>query len=72
MSMDWIKRKIKVYSKDVSLEMAYRIPGFWAVFGESYPDPGRVVTLGHDIDEITEDIDNPKWRNTSVESCGGT
>jgi alanyl-tRNA synthetase len=72
MSVDWIKRNIKVYSKDVSLEMAYRIPGLRAVFGESYPDPVRVVTLGHGIDEITEDIDNPKWRNTSVEFCGGT
>jgi alanyl-tRNA synthetase len=72
MSADWIKRNIKVYSKDVSLEMAYQIPGLRAVFGESYPDPVRVVTLGHDIDEITEDIDNPKWLNTSVEFCGGT
>ena len=72
MSVDWIKRNIKVYSKDVSLEMASRIPGLRAVFGESYPDPVRVVTLGHDIDEITEDVDNPKWRNTSVEFCGGT
>ena len=70
--MDWIKRNIKVYSKDVSLEMAYQIPGLRAVFGESYPDPVRVVTLGHHIDEITEDIHNPKWRNTSVEFCGGT
>lgn len=72
MSVDWIKRNVKVYSKDLSLEIASRIPGLRAVFGESYPDPVRVVTLGHDIDEITNDIDNPKWRNTSVEFCGGT
>ncbi|KAJ7925137.1 tRNA synthetases class II (A)-domain-containing protein [Mycena leptocephala] len=43
-----------------------------AVFGESYPDPVRVVTLEYDIDEIAKDILNPKWRNTSVEFCGGT
>jgi alanyl-tRNA synthetase len=72
MSVDWIKRNVKVYSKDVSLEIASRIPGLRAVFGESYPDPVRVVTLGHDIEQITKNIDNPKWRDTSVEFCGGT
>ncbi|KAJ7739279.1 Threonyl/alanyl tRNA synthetase [Mycena olivaceomarginata] len=37
-----------------------------AVFGESYPDPIRVVTLEYEIDEIAKDITNPKWRNTST------
>jgi alanyl-tRNA synthetase len=72
MSVDWIKRNVKVYSKDLSLEIASRIPGLRAVFGESYPDPVRIVTLGLDIEEITKNIDNPKWRDTSVEFCGGT
>lgn len=72
MSIDWIKRDVKVYSKDLGLQTAYLIPGLRAVFGESYPDPVRVVTLEYDVDEIAKDIENPKWRHTSVEFCGGT
>ncbi|KAJ6558616.1 tRNA synthetases class II (A)-domain-containing protein [Mycena vulgaris] len=72
MSIDWIRRNVKVYSKELDLQTAHKIPGLRAVFGESYPDPVRVVTLEYDIDEISQDILNPKWRNTSVEFCGGT
>ena len=25
-----------------------------------------------DVDDIAKDIENPKWRSTSVEFCGGT
>ena len=72
MSDDWIRRDVKVYSKELDLQTAYKIPGLRAVFGESYPDPVRVVTLEHDVDAIVKDIENPKWRRTSVELCGGT
>ncbi|KAJ7045355.1 tRNA synthetases class II (A)-domain-containing protein [Mycena alexandri] len=72
MSIDWIRKNVKVHSKELDLETAQKIPGLRAVFGESYPDPVRVVTLEYDIDEIASDISNPKWRNTSVEFCGGT
>lgn len=72
LSIDWIKRNVKVHSKELSLQTAHRIPGLRAVFGESYPDPVRVVTLEYDVDEIAKDIENPKWRKTSVEFCGGT
>ncbi|KAJ7782975.1 tRNA synthetases class II (A)-domain-containing protein [Mycena metata] len=72
MSIDWIRKNVKVYSKELDLQTAHKIPGLRAVFGESYPDPVRVVTLEYDIDEIASDISNPKWRNTSVEFCGGT
>nr|GAT57707.1 predicted protein [Mycena chlorophos] len=72
MSKDWIKRNVKVYSKELDLQTAHKIPGLRAVFGESYPDPVRVVTLEYDVDEIAQDITNPKWRSTSVEFCGGT
>jgi len=72
MTIDWIKKNVKVYSRDLDLTTAYKIPGLRAVFGEAYPDPVRVVVLGYDVDEIAEDIDNPKWRNTSIEFCGGT
>lgn len=72
MSVEWIKRNVKVFSKDLSLPLAQKIPGLRAVFGEAYPDPVRVVSLEYDVDEIAQDIENPKWRSTSIEFCGGT
>ncbi|KAF7782485.1 hypothetical protein Agabi119p4_1861 [Agaricus bisporus var. burnettii] len=72
MCTDWIRRNVKVYGKDLDLQTAYKIPGLRAVFGESYPDPVRVVSLEYDVDEIAKDIENPKWRQTSIEFCGGT
>lgn len=72
LSLDWVKRDVKVHSKEVTLSSAQKIPGVRAVFGETYPDPVRVVTLEYDIDQIFKDVENPKWRSTSVEFCGGT
>jgi alanyl-tRNA synthetase len=72
MTIDWIKRNVRVFGKELNLETAQKIPGLRAVFGETYPNPVRVVTLEYDVDEIAKDIENPKWRNTSVEFCGGT
>ncbi|GBE81242.1 Alanine--tRNA ligase [Sparassis crispa] len=72
MNQDWIRKNVKVYSKNVALQEAYEITGLRAVFGESYPDPVRVVALEYDVDEIVKDIHNPKWRQTSTELCGGT
>ncbi len=71
-SVDWIKRDVGVYSKEMPLDIAQKIPGLRAVFGEAYPNPVRVVTLEYDLDTIAGDIENAKWRGTSVEFCGGT
>jgi alanyl-tRNA synthetase len=71
-SLDWVKKNVKVYSKELDLRSARKIPGLRAVFGETYPDPVRVVSLEFDVDEIAKDIENPQWRKTSVEFCGGT
>lgn len=71
-SRDWIKRNVQVFSKDVDLKAAHTIPGVRAVFGEAYPDPVRVVSLEHPVEEILKDVGNAKWRGTSVEFCGGT
>jgi alanyl-tRNA synthetase len=68
----WIKRDVVVFSKDVELKTAQKIVGLRAVFGEAYPDPVRVVALEFDVEDIAKDVTNPKWRNTSVEFCGGT
>ena len=72
MSIDWIKKNVKVFSKDLTLPLAQKIPGLRAVFGEVYPDPVRVVSLEYDVDDIAKDVENPKWRSTSIEFCGGT
>ena len=72
LSIDWIRRNVEVFSKDMDLKTAQKIPGLRAVFGEAYPDPVRVVTLEYSVDEMQNDITNPKWRSTSVEFCGGT
>ena len=72
LSRDWIKRNVGVFSKDVDLKTAHNIAGVRAVFGEAYPDPVRVVSLEYEVDEILKDIENPKWRSTSLEFCGGT
>ncbi|KAI0749326.1 tRNA synthetases class II (A)-domain-containing protein [Daedaleopsis nitida] len=71
-SQDWVKRNVRVFGKEVSLPVAQKIYSLRAVFGESYPDPVRVVSLEYDVDEITSDLENPKWRKTSIELCGGT
>lgn len=70
MSQDWVKRDVKVYSTEMDLSTSQKIPGLRAVFGESYPDPVRVVTLEYDASE--KKVDDPEWRKTSVEFCGGT
>lgn len=70
--VDWIRRNVEVFSKEVDLKTAQKIPGLRAVFGEAYPDPVRVVTLEHSVNDMEMDITNPKWRSTSVEFCGGT
>jgi alanyl-tRNA synthetase len=72
MSVEWIRRNVEVFSKEFDLKSGYKIPGLRAVFGEAYPDPVRVVSLEYSIDEIARDIENPKWRKTSIEFCGGT
>jgi alanyl-tRNA synthetase len=72
MSIDRIKKNVKVYGKDLDLTTAHKISGLRAVCGEAYPDPVRVVVFGYDVDEVAKDIDNPKWRSTSVEFRGGT
>ncbi|PWN28781.1 hypothetical protein BDZ90DRAFT_230790 [Jaminaea rosea] len=71
-SLDWIKRNVPVYAKEMPLEVAQKIPGLRAVFGESYPDPVRVVVLEFDPNDIEKDIENQKWAKSSIEFCGGT
>ncbi|KZT56563.1 hypothetical protein CALCODRAFT_524254 [Calocera cornea HHB12733] len=68
----WIKKDVKVFSQEVDLHTAQEIAGVRAVFGEAYPDPVRVVSLGYEVKDIVQDPQNAKWRGTSIEFCGGT
>lgn len=61
-----------VYAKDATLATAKAIQGLRAVFGETYPDPVRVVSIGIPVDELLNDPAGPGGSNTSVEFCGGT
>jgi alanyl-tRNA synthetase len=71
-SNGYIRQNSKVYSKDVDLESARQIEGVRAVFGETYPDPVRVVSIGMDIDTMLAEPKKEEWRQYSVEFCGGT
>lgn len=68
----YIDRDEEVFSKDVDLHLARQINGVRAVFGETYPNPVRVVSLGADIEAMLADPSLPEWRRYSVEFCGGT
>ncbi|KAK4110410.1 hypothetical protein N656DRAFT_799929 [Canariomyces notabilis] len=72
MSNEDIRRNLKTYAKDVDLDLARQIEGVRAVFGETYPNPVRVVSIGVDVDELLKNPKNPEWRKVSVEFCGGT
>ncbi|ORX39097.1 alanine-tRNA ligase [Kockovaella imperatae] len=69
---EWIKKAVPVYAKEMSLQEAHKIPGLRAVFGEAYPDPVRVVSIGYPLEDIQQNIEDSKWRSTSIEFCGGT
>lgn len=71
-SNSYIKQNCKIYSKDVDLDIAKGIEGVRAVFGETYPNPVRVVSVGVEVDVLLSEPKNPEWRKVSVEFCGGT
>lgn len=71
-SNQWIKKAAPVYSKEMPLAVAQKIPGLRAVFGEAYPDPVRVVSIGFPLEDIEKNIEDNKWASTSIEFCGGT
>lgn len=72
MSNKYIQGNAKIFAKDVDLDLARQIDGCRAVFGETYPNPVRVVSIGMDIDTMLADPKNAEWRKYSVEFCGGT
>ncbi|KAJ5246950.1 hypothetical protein N7468_001933, partial [Penicillium chermesinum] len=69
---EYIRQNCAVYSQEVPLATAQQISGVRAVFGETYPDPVRVVSVGVEIEEILRDVKDPRWKEVSIEFCGGT
>lgn len=58
--------------QEVELAKAKAINGLRAVFGETYPDPVRVVSVGPEIDKLLTDKNTPWCSMNSIEFCGGT
>lgn len=61
-----------VYSQLCSLAEARAIHSLRAVFGETYPDPVRVISVGQEIPAMLADPSNSAWSDFSIEFCGGT
>jgi len=67
-----IEEALAVDAMVAPLEQAKKIRGVRAVFGEKYPDPVRVVSIGATVSDLLADPDNEKWARCSIEFCGGT
>jgi alanyl-tRNA synthetase len=67
-----IEKKLPVYAEEAPQELALKINGLRAVFGEKYPPRVRVVSIGAPVAELLKDPANEKWRQYSIEFCGGT
>ena len=67
-----IEQNLTVYADLAPLGSAQKISGLRAVFGETYPDPVRVVSIGIEIEQMLNNPENEAWKTASVEFCGGT
>ena len=67
-----IENRLPVYAQEAPQEQALKINGLRAVFGEKYPPMVRVVSVGAPVAELLKDPANEKWRQYSIEFCGGT
>ena len=67
-----IEKNLKVYAEEAPQEQALKINGLRAVFGEKYPPMVRVVSIGAPVKDLLADPANEKWRQYSIEFCGGT
>ena len=67
-----ITRNLTLYAEEAPQDKALKINGLRAVFGEKYPPMVRVVSLGAAVKDLLADPDNTKWRQFSIEFCGGT
>ncbi|EFN57213.1 hypothetical protein CHLNCDRAFT_143654 [Chlorella variabilis] len=62
----------QVYKQEVPLAQAKAINGLRAVFGETYPDPVRVVSVGRPVEQLVANPDAEDNLSYPIEFCGGT
>lgn len=67
-----IEQDQPVHADLVAQDKALSIHGLRAVFGEKYPNPVRVVSVGAAIDDMLADPSSEAWMGHSIELCGGT
>jgi alanyl-tRNA synthetase len=67
-----IRTSLPVFAASAPLATARSIMGLRAVFGEAYPDPVRVVSIGRPLEDLLARPEDPAWAEYSVEFCGGT
>mmetsp|Transcript_12945 Transcript_12945/g.19399 ORF Transcript_12945/g.19399 Transcript_12945/m.19399 type:complete len:1102 (+) Transcript_12945:1-3306(+) len=67
-----IDANLGVSAATIPLDDAMKINGLRAVFGESYPDPVRVIAVGPKVGDMQLSPSEEKWSDYSVELCGGT
>ncbi|CAN5676834.1 alanine--tRNA ligase [soil metagenome] len=67
-----VKGALPVFAEVVPLEHGKKVQGVRAVFGEAYPDPVRVVSIGRHAADLIGETDADKAARTSAEFCGGT
>ncbi|MBL0927668.1 MAG: alanine--tRNA ligase [Phycisphaerales bacterium] len=67
-----IQQNLEVFAEPASLTAARKVTGLRAVFGETYPDPVRVVSIGVPVAQLLADAASTRWSGYSVEFCGGT
>jgi alanyl-tRNA synthetase len=68
----YVEKKLSVYAEEAPQEQALKINGLRAVFGEKYPPMVRVVSIGAPVGDLLKNPSDAKWRQYSVEFCGGT
>jgi alanyl-tRNA synthetase len=69
---EMIRHDLTVYADVAPLAAGRQIAGLRAVFGEAYPDPVRIVSIGQPVQDLLASPQNPAWGEISVEFCGGT
>lgn len=68
-----IENAVPVDAYVAPLEGAQKISSLRAVFGETYPDPVRVVSVGPTpVPAILANPQDATWNQYSIEFCGGT
>jgi alanyl-tRNA synthetase len=67
-----IGQEREVSNAVVPLNDAMKINGLRAMFGETYPDPVRVVSVGPSVTDVMADTSSASWLESSIEFCGGT